>query len=180
MPGVTIRLLASLLFVGSAQPAPPGPIVGFRMVSAVLYQPDDVMRRRLPSVTEFSTYIKQLEATSADLLRDASSPEGLDIVVAVRPAGISRIWFVSTSANVDSRLARLRERLEAVAPPKVNEGPVLFAVIGSVAGMAREPQKAGAFQPPVPEEWKALLKRPEFKDGLGTDALLNLVWAEGK
>lgn len=167
--------LASLLAV-SAQPAPAASARGFAMVSTVMYQSDDVVARRVPSVPALADYILQLEKVAAEVLREESEPEALDVVVAVRPGGARRVWFVPKTAASDRRLAPLRARLEAVPAPVVREGVLVFAMVGAIAGASRSlPTPEGAFEAPTPEEWKQAAKA-KGKDALAIDPMIDLVW----
>ncbi len=162
---------------GWPAPSLPEPAASFKTLNIVLYQPDSVLAIRLPAggATALANYTERLEAAASNALSDVVSSELLDIVIIVRPASRSRVWFVSERSADDDGLVRLRHKLESVEPLLV-KAPVGFAISGSLGG-ARPPASTESFEPPVPPEWRsasAQLSGPvELVDGL-----LPLVWPD--
>ena len=151
---------------------------GFAVRNIVLYQPNDVLKMRLSGPDDLAAYIQKLQAILTDYFQNATTPETLDIVVAVRPGNLSRIWFIPSSKS--GILAPLREKLDAVRPMDVREGPVAFAISANLAGGdGRDSSKGGSYQLPVPKEWRDAAK--ELKPPiLMPDGFLNVVWPAGK
>jgi hypothetical protein len=128
---------------------------GFATKTVVLYQPDAILRERVPSVEALSAYIKAVQAVCEVHFSGASAPETLDVVVAIKPGGHSRAWFVSPSrSEADESLGRLRPQIEAVPPPAIRAGPVAFAIVATVAGATREAPGPDGFRPPMPRAWR--------------------------
>jgi hypothetical protein len=173
----------ALLLVGSVTlAAASGAARGFKMVSTVLYQADPVLQKRLPSVRALALHMKSLEAVCNTFFKKSDTPRALDVVVAVRPQRRSRVWFVSPtqSAKEDAQLATLRALLEAVPAPEVLEGPVIFAMIGSIAGADRANHAGQAAPIPLPQAWKDALKGKDENVAVDTDELLDVVWPEAQ
>ena len=145
---------------------------GFEIVSYVLYQQNEELEQRISS-DDLATYMKKIEATVAAFLKTAVRPEALDLVVAVRPSRKTKVWFIP-SAAYGGKLAALRAQLEAIPAPNVTGGPVVFAGIGSIAGIDRSDQDGL----PQPEERLTALKNRPLKDKgpIGLDKMLALAW----
>jgi len=182
--GMRWNTMAALLLVGTAtlSAASDNARQAFRMVSTVLYQPDPVLQTRVPSLHALAAYWKALEGTCNVFFKKSDTPRPLDIVVAVKPQGRSRVWFVSPTqgSKEDAELARLRALLEALPAPEVLHGPVLFAVIGSIAGAERANRSGEASPIPLPPAWKDALKGQDERKAVDTDRLIELVWPEAE
>jgi len=142
---------------------------GFETTNIVLYQPDDVVRKRLPGAGHLAAYIEKLQGVAAETFAGATRPDALDIVVAVRPGSKSRVWL--TGPALDARtLEDLRKKLEAIPPVEVTEGPVAFAISGKIAGGSPIGEEV-----PMPQEWRdAVKKLPQ--PVIIPDGLLEAVW----
>jgi hypothetical protein len=157
------------------------PVKGFETERIMLYQTNAVLSERVPNVGELADYIKRLQAVCAMFFSDATTPETLYIVVALKPAKQSRVWFVSSMPSPgDMKLEPLRLKLEAVAPIEVQHGPVAFAISAKIAGGSGDPSKeAGYHQPPIPREWQEAAKG--HKEPVAVpDGFLDLVWPDKK
>jgi hypothetical protein len=158
------------------------PPQGFVVDSIVLYQPNDVLAQRLPGgPDQLAAYIKQLQAVLTDYFANAKTPETLHSVVAIRSGNRSRVWFISsTHSGKTTELASLRQKLEAINPVDVKDGPVAFVISGSIAGGDGKHSKADKnFQLPMPQEWQDAgknLKPPV----LVPDGYLDVIWPEEK
>jgi TonB family protein len=157
------------------------PKKGFAVDNIVLYQPNDVLVQRLSGADQLAAYIKQLQAVLIDYFKDATTPETFHTIVAVRPGNLSRIWFVSSTRNGASMyLDSLQQKLEAIKPVDVKDGPIAFAISGSIAGGdGKKPKSDKNFQPPIPREWQDAgkdLKPPV----LVPDGYLDVVWPATK
>ena len=179
-----LRTMAALLLFGSVALAAASDSVGrgFKMVSTVLYQPEPVLQKRLPSVHALAAYMKALEGVCNTFFKKSDTPRALDLVVAVRPQRRSKVWFVSPTqgAKDDAQLAKLRALLEAVPVPAVVEGPVLFAMIGSIARADRANRAGQAAPIPLPQAWRDALQGKDENVAVDTDELLDVVWPEAK
>lgn len=145
-------------------------------MSAVLYQPDSTLAKRLADVKAMAAYNQAITQTCAAHFAEAVRPELLDVVVALRP-GRSRVWFIAPSrAAGDADLAALGKKLERLPPPPLKEGPVVFALLASLGGAPREqPVAAQGYQPPMPAEWQRA--QAESAEPLSMpDGLLAKVW----
>lgn len=147
--------------------APPG----FEAESIVLYQPGDVLEERLPDATKMTDYIKRLQDVCRRFFAATTTPETLDIVVAVRPGKHSRIWFVSSvQSTPDAKRKSLRKNLEEVKPCDVINGPIAFAIAGKIAGGDGKKRK----DIPMPPEWQRAAKG---KDNIDIpEGILDAVW----
>jgi hypothetical protein len=149
---------------------------GFETENLVLYQPDDVLKQRLPSVNDLGDYFKKIEAECKSFLAKETQPSRLVVVVAVKPGKQSKFWFIP-SATKGSHLAELEKKLEAVPAIDVYGGPFAFAVCGKIAGgdpVAKEGKDEG---PPIPQEWKDSVK--DAKESVRVpDGFLAKLWPD--
>ncbi len=142
---------------------------GFETTNIVLYQPDDVVQKRLPGAGHLAAYLEKLQTTVSETFAETTRADTLDVVVAVRPGGKSRVWL--SGSNLDAKtLQSLREKLEAIPPVQVTEGPVAFAISGKIAGGTRSGE-----DPPMPPEWQDAVKKLPQPVGI-PDGLLEAVW----
>jgi hypothetical protein len=180
---IATTISALVLAVSSATPPPRATATplppGFAMVSVKFYQPDEVLQRRLNAVDALAAYIKKIVEVCSASLGPTAPPAALDVVVAVKPDKRARVWFVAGSPTRPgpTALASLRGQLEALAPPDVKEGPVAFAIIGSLGGATRpEAHRDDASFIPMPDEWRnAIRGKPNV---LAPDGILALVWGD--
>jgi TonB family protein len=154
---------------------------GFQTSQVVLYQNDDVLTDRISDAQVLARYIKQLEAVVTEFFARDEAPEKLTIVVALRPGGLSRVWFVASKrAADDERLRALRKKLEKIAPVEVTGGAMAFAIMGRIASAEDNTAESGEnFQPPMPAEWTEAVKGQEPAP-IAIDALLDAAWPEKK
>jgi hypothetical protein len=139
------------------------------------YTSQDKFGQRV-TVLDCALYIKQLQAVCTNFFAQATIPEDLDIVVIVKPAGHSRVWFISSSTLPTSdQREPLRKALEAVPPPTLKDGPIGFAIEGSIAGGTGNRLQLAA-PVPVPNEWHDILSKQ--KGPLYFDELVTLVWPD--
>jgi hypothetical protein len=148
------------------------PSDSFRRGEIVLYQPDEVLVALGVETTAMSDYIKELTEVTVRMCAAVATPQTLQVVVAVRPGGRSRVWLVSELPSAE--LSALREALEGVAPPPLKRGPLVFAMNGALAdGVPRKLQTSEAFHFPLPDEWKLLMA------GANTvEDVVNRAWPE--
>ena len=169
---------------------------GFETVSINLgYMSQDDLGARV-DVTELANYIKKLQATCKESFTGASTPENLDVVIAVRPNQESRVWLVASLTSSD--ISGLRAKLEAITPPALSHGAIAFAIQGRIAGgvprvaphtdwpplpkervyspdgTSAQPDSEVAARPPVPIEWIDVLSKQSRSPNF--DELLPLVW----
>ena len=144
---------------------------GFETESIVLYQPSEVLEEHIPDVTKLADYIKRLQDVCQRFFAATTSPETLDIVVAVRPGRQSRIWFVSSVQPApDAKRKSLRKNLEKVTPCDVTNGSIAFAIAAKIAGGDGKKRK----DMPMPLEWQ---KAAEGKGNVTIpDGILDSVW----
>jgi hypothetical protein len=147
------------------------------MLEIALYQPDEVLQKRAGSPELLAAYVKILRAECMAFFMEATDPEPLDIVVAIRPGRCSKIWFASTTRTEDDQtLLELRAQLESFQPPDVREGAVAFAIIASIAGARHPAQQTGeTIAPPIPPAWRQAISE---RSGILSipDDVLEIVW----
>jgi TonB family protein len=135
---------------------------GFMLRHLILYQPNDIVMRRMPPKTDADAYLDRLTEVAHNFFVGNPAPETLHIIVLLMPGERSRIWFLSSNRPGNSKdLLPLKKLLEAVKPLPVKEGPVLFTLSGVVMG--GDGQDLPADQSPVPAEWRQVegaLKEP--------------------
>lgn len=155
------------------------PVQGFAVDNIVLYQPNDVLTQRLPGPDALAAYIKQLQAVLTDFYAETKTPATLYTVVAVRPGGRSRVWFMSSTESGDfTNLRALRQKLETIKPVAVTGGPVAFTISGSIAGGDdKKPAEDKDYQPPIPQEWENAVKNAK-QPVLIPDGMLDAVWPD--
>lgn len=155
-----------------------GASTGFKWESTVLYQPDEPLRARIPSVEDLAAYMKRLEKSCTEFFAGAATPERLDIVVGLKPRRRVRVWFISsTRSSQDRSLVALRKRLEAVQPCDIRQGPVAFALRCTLAGGGPAPKESGYDQLPRPKEWQDAAKRLKGPVVV-PDGFFPLVWPD--
>jgi TonB family protein len=128
---------------------------GFSLRHLILYQPNEVVIRRMPPKTEADGYLDRLTEVAHNFFIGNPAPETLHIIVLLVPGQHSRVWFLSSNRPGNAKELRpLKLLLEAIKPLKVNEGPVLFTLSGVVMG--GDGMDLPADQSPVPAEWREL------------------------
>lgn len=144
---------------------------GFETTNITLYQPDELVQKRLPGAGHLAAYIEQLQNVAGETFAETTKPASLQIVVAVRPGRKSRVWLTGSALEAKT-LEDLRKKLEAIPPLEVRDGPVAFAVSGKIAGGAVTEGEI-----PMPQEWQdAVKKLPQ--PVMIPDGLLDTVWPE--
>ena len=176
----TLVLPPILLGAALALGQEPGRI-GFETVNVTLYQADDVLQERVASEDELAAYLKSLQRVCSEFLAKAKKPELLDIVVAIKPGRLSRVWVVSSVApSGDAGLNPLRGKLEALRAPEIRRGPVAVAISGSIAGAQPRPRDPSrAYQPPMPKEWQQAAAKAGTALNV-PDGILAIVWPDEK
>lgn len=148
----------------------------FHTENVVLYQPDEVLKQRVPSVKALGDYIQKLESICEGHFGDSAKASNLAIVVAVKPGGRSRFWLVP-SANADPNdLEKLRTKLAAVPPVAVEGGPLAFALNGSIAGGIKTAADQSG-KPPIPKEWVDAMGKTQEAVSV-PEGFLKAVWPD--
>jgi TonB family protein len=142
---------------------------GFETTNIVLYQPDEVLKQRLPGAGHLAAYCEKFQSALSEELGQVTIPDTLVVVTAVRPDNTSRVWLMGSALDADTQNA-LRKKLEAIPPVEVKDGPIAFALCGTIAGGAEFTEI-----PPLPPEWKKAAEAltPPV---LLPDAVLDTVW----
>lgn len=170
-------LVIAAVLIGCSIPFAAEAATGFESDNTVLYQPEPVLRERLPSREPLYGYIEELRAVCRAFFAAADRPETFDIVVAIKSGKQSRVWFASSTRGTgDAELDSLRRKLEAVTPPDVHQGPVAFAISARIAG-GKVPEADGSFQSPVPTEWQEAADQ-QTEALVIPDDILRLVWPD--
>ena len=160
---------------------PVGATSGYEKTGFVVYQPQDVLIKRMPPSTVVSAYLARLEAVAHNFFVGTTTPETFHIVVVARPGGLTRVWLISSIRPGTSReLAPLKKLIEAVPPLDPVGGPVILALSGKIAGGDRkEAPDADGYRYPVPQEWRELVRAMPEPPPFSSDAFLDLLWPGG-
>jgi len=147
----------------------------YHLLSLALYQPEATLEQRVGTTVDMVSYVKALNAAAAAYF-DALPPGHpgiLNLVIAFKPSGKSKVWLVPQDAKLD-KPADLIKKLEAVPAPKPNGGPIAFCLHASLWGGT----DATPFtQPPYPDEW--LNASPNsLKPLLIPDGVLDAIWKD--
>jgi len=161
--GKPVRTTAAQEFVFKTEKS------GFETTNIVLYQPDDVLKKRLPGTGHLAAYIEKVQSAAAGMLGKITTPETLVIVVAARPDRTSRVWLMGSDLDEKTQ-AGLREQLEAIPPVELKDGPVAFAICATLAGGPEFTET-----PPMPEEWKKAAEKLAQPVEM-PDAILKEIW----
>jgi hypothetical protein len=131
---------------------------GFRSHALVMYVDEATTQARIAGVERLMAFIRQVEGLCADHFTGDARPRALDVVLLFRPPHRLRVWFVpEPDAAERARFEALADAIMAVAAPAVS-GPLAIALRGTIAGFER-PIDPKAFQPPLPDAWRAALER---------------------
>jgi Gram-negative bacterial TonB protein C-terminal len=154
---------------------------GLKMERLVVYQPNDVLVRRMPPFEQTRTYVSEMRQVAHNFFVGDTTPETLHIVVVTRPGRRSRVWFVSSVRPGSSgALAPLRVLLEAVQPLDVKEGPVILCLTTEVAGGdGKDPPEGPDYHNPVPQEWTDLARTMRLPPPVSSDAFQDRLWPPG-
>lgn len=173
------RALLTSLCLGSIGPAgaqdaapPPAPAV-LAHTDLVLLQPEALLRERTGSTEALARYVQALQQAAVRALEAqfGRRPTGAFLVLAVKPGRRSRAWLDLDSPWPEPLQQTLRRALEAVPPPEVQGGPIVFAIKGSLWG-GRVPTRAA----PAPQAWRDEARRHEGK--LDVAELVLAVWPD--
>lgn len=164
------------LFVLSLLLANASGVDGYKTDNLVLYQPDEVLRERVPSAQALADYYKQVEALAEEQFKQHSKPADLDIVIAIKPARRVKCWFICSDEKLDKELADLRKKVEAIQPLEISGGSFAFAIRGQLAG-GLEAKDAKLSGQPIPVEWKEAAKNVKKPLRL-PEGFLKLVWPD--
>jgi len=144
----------------------------YRTENIMLLQPDFVLQKRVPSVSQFSEYIKAVQgAAAAALAKAPEAPTSGQLVVAVRPGGESKVWLDFSLALPEPTASALREAVEAVPAFSAREGVVVFSLNSTLWGAAP------SNRPPAPEEWQKAMEGQSGPEEIGR--LVERVWPSG-
>lgn len=150
----------------------------FRSIKAVLYQPDEVLGVRVPRSGAFVEHLVEVQKVFAAFCSGLHEPEVMAVVVAIKPGGRVRAWFVSTSRpDHDAATDRLRREIESLRCPAVYSGPVAFAIVGGIGGAQLDAQNRQLFDPPLPQEWRDAAARSS-EPALIPDDVLEASWPD--
>jgi hypothetical protein len=140
----------------------------------LLYQPEEVLQRRVASVEALGDYLNQVMAVASAYWSEVppGAPRSVALVVAIKPGGKARFWLEAEQGGLGPELvAGLFERLRAVPPPVVREGPVAVSLQATLWGGG----KAAGGWPFLPKEW---VEAAGGKELLIPDGPLALVWPD--
>ena len=81
---------------------------GFKTENIVLYQPDEILRERVSSADAIAAYFKEVETLMESEFRQHITPANLDMVIAMKPEGRVRCWFICGDEKLSKQLVELR------------------------------------------------------------------------
>jgi hypothetical protein len=160
----------------SVEAPPAGGPAAFEVSQVFLYQPEEVLQRRLADSSVFAKYMKQVmdAATRYWATVPRQRGRGAVLVAAVKPGGRSRFWLETEPAGLGASLVEgLYRALEQIPAPLVRGGPVAVAMQASLWGGGEMP---GGF-PPIPTEWRQA-SESEGRNLLVPDEVLAVVWPD--
>jgi hypothetical protein len=129
------------------------------------------------SLDDLATYTRKLQDVCETFFANTTTPDDLDIVAAVKPGPQSRIWLISQAPPpADVRLAALRQKLAAVEPPPVHDGPIALSIHGLIAGGNDQPPTQPSRPPQMPDDWKAVLLKNRTAKPVAFDDMIAIVW----
>ncbi|HEY8100162.1 MAG TPA: hypothetical protein VIF82_05375 [Burkholderiaceae bacterium] len=143
------------------------------MFKAVLMQPNYIYRDRVVSTDALATYIKTIETAGRTVIENVgqqTTTAGF-IVVALRPGQRSNVWLDFDPSVADALNSELIAKIRIILPPKIKDGPVVFALKVGLWG-GKEPSRTA----PNPAEWKAVQQKSLFP--LETDELVEKIWKD--
>lgn len=152
---------------------------GYRLDRIVVYQPNDVLVKRMPSADLVKAYVFDLKQVAHNFFVGDATPEIFHIVIVIRPGYRSRVWFKSSARPGDSKeLEPLRTLLESVRPMEVKGGPVIMALTASIAGGDRKDHSKDSY--PVPDAWTQVAKSMATPAPFSSDAFLDTAWPDAR
>jgi hypothetical protein len=149
---------------------------GFEPKNLVLYQKDQVLKQRLPSMNDLVDYVKKIEAECQSFFAKETQPSNLVVVLAVKPGKQSKIWFIPSTAKAPN-LVDLQKKLAAIPTIDVYGGTFAFAICGTISGgdpTAKEEKDKG---PPIPQEWQDAVKDTQERITV-PDGFLAKLWPD--
>jgi hypothetical protein len=161
-------LALSLAFVSTARAA------SYQMIEIGLYQTNDVLTQRMGNdANSLATYVKALNAAGAAYTdaQHSGIPSVVDIVVAFKPSGATKVWIVDDRKAIAAPGA-FAQKLESIHPPKSSNGPVAFSIHVSLWGGNDSNQQN--YRPPLPAEWQQAAKSTAAP--VPVDDILSTVW----
>jgi len=162
-----VLILLALLCCGARAAEP------LTMFKAVLLQPDYMYRDRVASTDALAAYIKAVESvgrTAIEHVGQQTTTAGF-IVVALRPGQRSNVWLDFDPSVPDALSSELIARIRTILPPKIKDGPIVFALKVGLWG-GKEPSRTA----PNPKEWKTVQQKSLMP--LETDELVEKIWKD--
>ena len=166
-------------------PAPdPGPPIaparslatpGWTMTSLTLYLPHQLIEERV-ATAELSAYVNRLKAEATTAFAGQPAGPGVSgaVIFIAQPDGKTRVWLETGDPGLSTAVREaVLAKLQTIAPPKVENGPVVAGLLFDVWGGGAEPE---GMPMPLPGSWRRLL--PEG-GGFFDDVFVARVWEEG-
>jgi hypothetical protein len=119
--------------------------------SVALYQPDQVLKCRLPNgAATLGSYVQAMERELGGWYAEHSlGRTARALIVALAPTGHA-FWLLDPTGAVAPETRDVRALLETVPRPEVEEGPVAFAVL---CNLGERFKTEGGPLPPAPTDW---------------------------
>jgi hypothetical protein len=145
------------------------------LVRGLFYQPEEVLRQRLPDTAAFAEYVERVRDEAEAYFAEVPPADGqaLTLVLAVRPGREARYWSEFRPGGLPDFIGEgLRRRLAGLTPPQVRGGPVAQALQFYLWGgpAVRDPSRFAV----VPRQWQEALAGTE--KAVLPDAPLERIW----
>lgn len=137
----------------------------------MLMQPENVVQQRIQDVGTLAAYIRAVESATSQAVASTRVKPGSSgfVVVAVRPGQRSNAWLDFKPALPPELASAMLAKVQAVPPPSVAKGPVVFAL---KVGLWGSPDVAGNV--PAPKEWAAATAKAGRAIEVGN--LVEMIW----
>ena len=142
--------------------------------NVVLLQGSSVLEARVASVDAMAEYIRAVETAARQAVLAAPTPRPAAgfIVVAVQPGPRARVWLDFDSAPSFETSRLLVDKIAAVPPMEVRNGPVVFALKVGLWDAFESKRLA-----PSPPSWKAVTQQAGKQ--LEIDELMERLFRDG-
>lgn len=158
----------------------------FRFDSLVLYQSPTMATRRMgEDLKNFAAYVKEIEAKSAAYwtARPKGKAQSMMIIAIIKPNTKARYWLTFGTDEISADVVDgFRIKLDEIASPNVQNGPLAFALSCSLWGA--EPLVADRNSVPpaallYPKDWVQLAMKKDVELKIPfSDEVIRIVWPD--
>jgi hypothetical protein len=125
----------------------------FKPITIFLYQPDEVLKARLPGgAAVLSAYIQRVQGTVGVWYtgQPISAPGPRTLLIAVGAGKRFQMWLLPETVVDPVEPRMLSGILKIIPPPDIRNGAVIFGLHYTIAEQVTAPPPT----PPVPVEWR--------------------------